>query len=674
MLVLKLFYSSVKVNSLRLSLILTATLLQSYAFGSPDTEKIEALVFFENLSNSHPEDPSYLYSLGKSYYDVHDWKPAIEAFEKTLKIQPHNADAELFLAYSVMFQSQNDLQRSEELFKSVLKEVPNYEDAKLGLESIEKKKLVPKEVLKVAKKEEKKEPEIAPILLERAKNLSSQENYAGAIEIYQYLTEKEPKNAEYFFFLGREYVKAGCRLAAKEFFEHSLSLKSEYSDPLIYLGKHYFIEKDYCLAGDFFMRAIVSQPKDVAGYIGLARVKALTNASDEAEELFEIAYSMEPDNVDIIVPFTSFFLNEHRYCEAEEIYRIYEENNDDDEIYRVNIFDTSAYTTPTFYAKAGTAEEREKDLFSHRWVASLRYYNTEVGGIIPVNDTLRFIPRMRAGTQRQRLLVSKRTQFDVKQVGGGVKAEWIFDPDWTLIADFSMEWDSNNHKPVVLPTKRGTKVLPTLMFRYANINDTVLFGETSDTIIFRDFQKQHTRVVSRDAAVFSYQRDFEDFRYFGANLAWIWYQDKVHNQEQDATIFFQAGFPYIEDLLSARYQCEYRHFYHETTGYYSFQYQLTHWLKLRSFKRWLSGAHYELEYWHGWRTTKGRNPQQQLVVTPLVDTLIPVTTVENQIDQVFITFGYMPNDSLDLSLGGTYYHDSFDYTIMGAKLQVDWRF
>jgi tetratricopeptide (TPR) repeat protein len=657
----------------KISFILSAALLQSCLF-SFDAEKMDALILFDNFGKAYPEDPTYLYSLGKSYYDLQEWKPAIEAFEKALKLQPHNSDAELLLAYSVMFQSDSELKRSQALFQEVLKAVPDYADAKQGLETIEKK-LALKEAPKaeIAKKEEKKEPELAPILLERAKNLSALENHAGAIEIYQYLTEKEPKNAEYFFFLGREYVRAGCRLAAKEFFEHSLSLKSDYSDSLIYLGRHYFTDKDYYLAGDFYSRAIESNPKDVAGFVGLARVKALTNEFEDAEELFEIAYSMEPDNVDVLVPFASFFLSEHRYSEAEELYRIYEVNNDDDEIYRVNIFDTSAYTTPTFYAKAGTAQEREKDIFTHRWVASLRYYNTEVGGIFPVSDTLRIIPRVRSGTQRQRLLVSKRTQFDVKSVGGGLKAEWIFDRDWTLIADLSMEWISNNHCPVLLPTKRGIKVEPTLVFRYADLYNTVLFGETSDSIIFRDFQKQHVRVVTRDAATFSYQRDFEDYRYFGANLAWIWYQDRIHNQGQDASVFFQAGIPYIEDLLSARYQCDYRHFYHETTGYYSFQYQLTHWLKMRSVKHWLSGAHYEVEYWHGWRTTKGRNPQQQLVVSPIT-LLAPVTTVENQIDQIFVTFGYMPNDSLDISFGGTYYHDSFDYTIMGAKLQVDWRF
>lgn len=653
-------------------------------------DSFTAILLYESFVEAYPEKPELLYSLGKSYYDIQAWPQSILAFEKTLSLQPENPDAKLFLAYALLFQAEagrnhslESINKSQELFREVLKEVPDYEDAKKGLARTEAE-LKPSEI--VVKKEEvspppptpphppkKKGPKTSEVLLGRAKELSSQENHWGAIEIYSYLTEKFPDNAEYFFFLGREYVRASCRCLAKQFFERSLEIKADYSDSLIFLGKYYLFDKCLCEAKDLFTRAIESNPKDVAGFIGLARVEELLDNVDEAEANFKIAYEMEPDNPDVMKPYADFLYNQRRYCEAEILYRVFDENTRDFDTYRHILFDISSFTTPTFFAKAGTAEEREKDLFSKRWVASLRYYATEVGGIFTLCDSFRIVPRIRAGTTRQRLLQLQRTQFDVKSVGGGIKGEWIVNPAWGVIGDLSMEWISNNHSPVLLPTKRGVLFEPTLIFRYQKFLDTVYFGETADSIIFRDFEKRHVRVVTRNAALFSYQRDFEDFRYFGTNLAWIWYQDRIHNQEQDANIWFQAGFPYIEELLSARYQCDYRHFYHETNGYYSFQYQLTHWLTLRSIHRWLCGVHYEFEYWHGWRTTKGRNPQQQLVVTPTPQ-FIPVTTVENQIDQVFITLGYMPNDAMDLFLWGTYYHDSFDYTIIGAKIELDWRF
>lgn len=680
-------------------LIIAAVFFSAFTFAEEvEEEKLNDILFFESFVDAYPSQQNLLYALGRSYYDIQAWSRAIKAFEKSLELKPDNEDAKLFLGYALLFKaketpqtSESELKKSKELFEEILEETPGYTDAKEGLKAASKALAKEVEPVKEEKPIEKAKPVLPPMaphhheakkkhhhhsadtLLALAKELSSQENYWGAVEVYTHLTERHPNNAEYFFFLGREYVRAGCRCLSKQAFLHSLELKEDYADSLIFMGRHYFFAENYCKAEYYFSKAIVANPKDVAGFVGLARVRAIFDDPCAAEELFEMAYELEPDNVDVLVPYYGFLSTEHKYASAEALYRTYAEENCDFEIFRVNIFETSAYTRPTFFARAGTAQEREKDLFSHRWVASLRYYNTEVGGIFPISDCLRVTPRIRAGTTRQRLLVSKRTQFDVKADGGGLKAEWIFDPDWTLIADLNMEWISNNHKPVVLPTKRGVKVEPSLIFRYFHYLDTVVFGETSDSIIFRDFKKNHVRVVTRDAAVFSYQRDFEDYRYFGFAAAWLWYQDRIHNQEQDAAIWFQAGFPYIEDLLSARYECAYRHFYHETTGYYSFQYQLTHWLKLRSNRHWLCGAHYEFEYWHGWRTTKGRNPQQQIVVST-VEQLAPVTTVEYQMDQVFLTVGYMPSDDLDIQLGGTYYHDSFDYTIMGAKIQIDWRF
>lgn len=665
--------------------ILTALGVSSILLADTEEDNYTAIVFFEQFSEAYPKDSVLLYSLGKAYYDVHAWKHAIQAFEKSLELKPDNPDAELFLAYALLFQNQenrqlsdNQLKKSQELFEKVLKEVPDYTDAKEGLKTATKRlegekpeKVVVKEPLPPPPK--KKGVKFSAILLAQAKKMGENEDHAGAIQIYQYLTERFPDNPEYLFFLGREYVRAKYRCLAKEAFERSIEIKPDYSDSLIFLGRHYFADLQWEEAAYYYERAVRANPKDVAGFIGLARSKAALEQYVEANEFFQIGYAMEPYNVEVVVPYTAFLLMMRRYCEAEEVYRIYEVEKEDDEIYRRQIFDTSAYTTPTFYAKAGTAQEREKDIFSKRWVASLRYYNTEVGSIVPISEILRLTPRIRAGTTRQRLLVSKKTQFDVKSVGGGVKAEWLFDIDWSMIADLSMESISNNHKPVILPTKNGLLFEPTLVFRYSHNENIFAFGELADSIIFRDFKKQHVRVVTRNAAVLYTQKYFEDYRYMGFDAAWIWYQDRVHNQEQDATLWFQAGIPYLEDLLSVRYSCEYRHFYHETTGYYSFQYQLTHWLKLRSIKHWLSGAHYELEYWHGWRTTKGRNPQQQIVVTAL-DQLAPVRTVEYEIDQVFVTIGYMPNDDLDLTIGGTYYHDSFDYTIMGAKIQVEWRF
>jgi len=135
----------------------------------------------------------------------------------------------------------------------------------------------------------------------------------------------------------------------------------------------------------------------------------------------------------------------------------------------------------------------------------------------------------------------------------------------------------------------------------------------------------------------------------------------------------QVGIPYFEENLSLRYHSEYLQFKEETNGYYSFEYQWTHWLKLRFYKSWLFGGRIEALYWHGWRTVRGKNPQQQITTGPLT-TLIPVTTIENQIDAVYLTLGYNPTTHFDIWFSGSYWHDSYDYTVVSGKCWVECRF
>ena len=379
-----------------------------------------------------------------------------------------------------------------------------------------------------------------------------------------------------------------------------------------------------------------------------------------------------PEDKDVWTAYGGYLLTERRYEEGLSTYRYLVSLTDDNETYRATLFDTLSYIEPSCFIKGGAAEEKEKDSFTHVWVASLKYWNAEMGILWPPNERYRISARARCSETKQSLLVSNTTQFNYTSVGGSIRGEWFYNPYWTFVTDANMEWINNKGNNNLLPTEHGVKFEPTVTFRYMKTPHTVLFGETTDTIPYRDFTKGHVRVITRETALFSYQRDFSDTRFFGVDLAWLWYQDPIHNQEQDANGWLQVGIPYLEDFFTARYHCEYRHFYHEVSGYYSFQYQLTQWLKLHCIKKWLSGVRFDLEYWHGWRTTRGRNPQQEIIVVPT--TPLPVVTVENQIDQIFLTLGYNPTEYCDLSATGSFYHDSFDYTIVAGRLLFDWRF
>lgn len=649
-----------------------------------------AIAELKKKAETPPELPENYYKLARAYFLSLQWDDAIEAYLRALELDPYSADAAVGLGYALLssYISDKDLNSSRELFQRVLKQTPNYKDAQEGLKTVDS--LLPK--MEEAKKEEKKntaktsKPEEKPptpapppeksdyekTLASTAELLSKQQNHWGAIEIYELLAVNFPENTDYLFNLGREFVKIEYHNTAVDIFERALSLKPDNTDVLTALGNQYLYFNELCISLDLFLRALWINPCNSDALYGIARITALLERPDIASEYYATAVEISPHDTDIWNGYANLLLTQRRFSESEYAFRYLEFLKNNFSTYRTTLLDISSYTTPSFFAKTGFAEEREKDLFSHKWVASLSTLFAEAGISYPIDDQFRIGARVRDGYVQQRLLVSDRTQFNAKLTGGAIRSEWFYDPFWTISLDIGFDWASNNEERVLLPTQEAFKFEPSLLFRYATEYDKIVFGEVTDTWIFRDFEKMKLNVITREAALLSYQHNFDDYRMIGASAAWLWYGGPIKNQEQDADVWALAGIPCFEDWLKAGYHCQYRQFHKELTAYYSFQYQLTHWLKIYCSKRWAAGPHCEWEYWHGWRTTRGRSPQQQIIVTPIF--LTPVVTVENQIDQIFLTLGYTPTDYCDVSLVGTYYHDSFDYTASGIKLLLDWRF
>lgn len=646
----------------------------------PSGEKVkpfDELLFLEEQAKTTPENTENYYKLARAYAFSNRWDDAIEAYIHALSLDPHNIDAEVGLGYAWLnvYSSQTDLLQSRKLFETALKQSPDYHDASEGLSLIEK--LIPSERKEIAAKEpaekpQPKEPSCEEVLVKAADWLSCRGDHYGAIQIFLQLVEDHPKNADYYYKLGREYARLEFRQAAIGIFEEGLAVKPDDSDILVALGNQYLYFKDYRSSLALFLKALELSTDNTDALIGTARSLALLEYPLEAEDYYNAAIAIDPVNSDAWKPYAALLLNQRRFTDSEAAYRYLSYFKDDEQTYRRTLLDNTSYTHPSFYAKTGYGEEREKDLFTRQWVASLSYLGAEAGISYPLCDEYRLTARIRDGYTRQRLLVSGLTQFNAKLTGGGVKGEWFYNPYITIALEAGLDWVSNNERNVTLLTKRGVRFEPSFTFRYFKDPDTIFFGVITDAWIFRYFDKKQLRVITRETALLLYQHDFDDYRLFGASAAWVLYQDPVHNQGQDLNIWAQAGVPCFEDWLTARYQCEYRQFRVETTGYYSFQYQLTHWLRVRCYKEWLTGPHFELEYWHGWRTTRGRSPQQQIIISPAP--LTPVVTVENQIDQVFLTIGYTPTDYCDISVVGNFYHDSFDYTVSGVRLLLDWRF
>lgn len=661
-----------------------------------------------------------LYNQARAQSTMQNWEKAIETFSRVLEFQPNNVDARVGRGYAYLneYRSKTLLLYSQEDFQRVLHLTPNYKDAQEGLkrvnqllEFLNQEPTAPKEyssstnsvldeahtsvsvpeemhasetekeesnalsaaAAQTASTENLKKIDFEEVLSNLGKELSRQEDHFAAKAIFEKLVASSPKNSDYLYFLGREVAALGDHCKAIKLFKEGLYYTPKYVDIWIALGNQFFFLEDLDSALDAYSWALDIDPNNTDALIKAAQVETQLGNEVDAEELFFAAWDEDPMRNETLKQLANYEYSQRHYSLSEQLFRYYADLEMDEPGLRLTLFENSSYTTPSAFLRFIAVEERERDFFTHQPVASLTTVVGDVAISYPNSDRFRTTIRLGVGNTRQKLLVSNLTQFSVKATGLELKEEWFYDPNWTFVFNGRVEWISNSKRHVELFAKNQVNFMPTVIARYNNGKDTISFGEASDSIIFRDFKRRHLLVPTRVAATFLYQRDFGNQRLIGFDTAWLWYQDPIHNQEQVYNAWLQSGVPYFEDLLSFRYQCVYRHFRKITTGYYSFDYELTHWIRARLFKRWLCGFRCELEYWHGWRTVRGRNPQQQLILGPATD-LVPITTVENQIDQVFLTVGYMPTDSFDCSIQGLYYHDSFDYLVLGVKAFLEWRF
>ena len=625
--------------------------------------------------------PEYYYQLGNIYDHLDLSSSAITAYKRGLQLQPENPDMHLKLGLSLIrsYSSQSELEQAREEFKKVLQLFPNYEDAKQGLFRIDKILHQPEEESKERLERERKLKKGArnEALEEVGKHLLTQDDNLGAIQVFIKLTQEVPSNSDYYYYLGNAYAHLERHDEAIDAYNKAIELTPDQSDALNGLANQNLFLKHYNEALALFARALETSPNNTDTLFGLARTEALLKNPIMAEEYYRLALTLSHEDKDILHSYASFLLTNRRYEESLTAFRALHDVTNEPNVDRYILFDLLAFTNPSFLGIGGIAKEKEKDQVTGRWVASISYLNAEAWGIYPITDQLRFSVRARTGKTTQDLLVSNITQFGVKSTSIGVRGEYIFDPSWSCLADVSLELISNNAKCPTLPTKSGVKLEPTFVVRYVTDLDNISFGEICDSVIYRDFNLNHVRVVTRETALITYQHNFENRRQFGADAAWLWYQDPVHNQEQIFNAWVQTGLPalcipYFLDTLSLRYQCSFLQFNHIVTGYYSFQYQLTHWIRLNYLKQWQNGIHCNLEYWYGWRTTRGINPQEQIVVSPVP--LTGNTTIHIAINQAFATLGYTAAENCDLSLVGFYYHDSTDYIAQGMKFLIGWHF
>lgn len=657
----------------------------------------EAVRIYEELLSKNPRNADYLFYLGQNYVRTNQREKAKQAFERVLEIAPKYQDARVGLAN--IYLSDQKLDESERLFKIVLEKDPKQVDALIGLgrvKTLQKRNKEAEELFLLALKIEPKNelaktylnqlrhPEVvkaktppwADHVYKEAERLEKEGKFNEALTLYDKLAQAFPDNADYMFKVGRMFVRLQKPDLAIEAYNRVLKLNPKYEDARSGLGYIYLFKNDLKTSRELFEITLKHAPKHAEAMAGLARIEMLEDDPEEAEAHFRKSLELDPSQVFALNNLGQLFMQYRRYLEAKPLYEKLIELEPNERIFPRTLFDIRGYTDPSFIARGIRAVEEEKDQFTGRQVARLEYWDRRFGGLVPLSDHFRIFGQFLQGEQKLLNLVAKLPIYDAGLKTYTLRAEFF---DWrywtfTVTADFNYCW--NKDRRSILPTRWTYLFSPSFTARYDDTINRFYADSVTATLIDRDFRIMRSYLINVNISGGGYERTFEKQRLIGFEGHHYAYLDRVNNRAFWLSAWIQQGLPQYEDIFTIRYHVDYRRFKKQVPDYYTFDYQLTHWIKFRFYQTWYDTFHFEALYWHGWRWIRGINPTSPLVTVTVINPLNQNEnrTVFTHVDQVFLTATQTIEDYLEIGVTASAFRDSFDYTTWSLQGILTYRF
>ena len=253
----------------------------------------EAIKEIENLNVDF--DDAIYYNLAQAHYKNQDFKRAIELLEKALERNPENKDAMILLG-EVYF-SENDLEKSRELFKKLENETENaVVNSYLGLFKMEDGK------------------------------------YEDAINYFHKAMKLDERNSKYVYNLANAYFLNGWIAEAAKFYNIAICLDADNVDYRYSLAYLYTQTREYDKAEkelNFWLNnaikgvtldAIVKEnPNEDYALVELAHVCVELSQYDLAKKNMEIALEIKPNSLNYLSDYADILIEMANYGEAHEV-------------------------------------------------------------------------------------------------------------------------------------------------------------------------------------------------------------------------------------------------------------------------------------------------------------------------------------------------------------------
>lgn len=320
-------------------------------------------------------------------------------------------------------------------------------------------------------------------------------------------------------------------------------------------------------------------------------------------------------------------------------------------------------------------QEDQWDPFSRQWSATYKVYGGKALINYPIRDDLLVWGSFADQFYVLKDLLNHTSiySFDVQRFHLG--ARWVYRPCFFVDAKIGLV-NYSAYKYSTFKMQKGTFGEPSLTLTYHQPKEKATLSFLTDSdLVARDFSTNRAKIVRYHFLNATYERKIIKRGWIGGEATAYWFRDYVDNNSQKVLGWFQWRPPVYWDYILFRYHVKYQTFAKNIPDYYTYKPQIINQLQMTLEKNWrvcwADTLYTSLTYGHGWQNTYTRFTQI-IVVDPL-NTTPPYVWDNREYNLVVGTLIYRC-DRLQLTFNADYYRDTEKYTMWTVAADLRWRF
>lgn len=569
------------------------------------------------------------FQLGKKFYEEKNLDKAKEYFIEVLKKDPKNSDALLMLSYIYLWQ--NETEKAIEGFEQILKDHPDYEDAKIGLQKA--KDVISGKSEEIVKKEKPAEEQAE---IKFIKNLEKNIKFDTAFLQWYRMHCKYPDDLEYVYELGKIASWTGKWFTANKYLHDLLNEDNDFKNSAhLALAQQYILLWRWGKAAYHLSEFLEKDPKSGEGWLARGRMAFINRCFCDAK---------------------TYFLHSYYLLDDEDVKAI---------AWR-DFYDTALLLAPSM--KIGTLVSEDKEVDSQSEKDSARTTATLYNGRLQLNFLKKgiFFEEVETGFQRERNLVNGMRNYDVDLTRSTTGITYFYSSNFKFSGGVTIKNGKNQGTPV-FPFHQKTTKEPWIAGSFSSASNSASISYAKESYIIKNFQETYSLFLQRNNLDLFLEHQILPLQSFvGISGYERFYLDSIHNKEWRGVVWVTVALPKYYDHFTLRYQFDGGGFKRTDTDYYSFKKQWEHFAIFTYSNYWPWLDLLEIRYLHSWQHSRDLNR--------------PINTTYFLAKQFIFTnkINFMLRKvckhGLDLEFEGQYYWDTAQYKAYLVKGNVRWIF